>query len=187
MDAPQVVHFGVIDRERVDAYPVIFFAKAVLLEAVRGRMMLFRGKVSSAASTRLRATPNDLFTFLVDPRNTQQWMETVEYVSHSPQDRIRVGTESICKISLLGITVHARFRIMELDEPRSFIEEGSSGQFNYTGRFDFVASDAEGFTDVTWSVTIEYPTILPFGTSYIENVMSSELTRTLQNLHKVFC
>ena len=153
---------------------------------VRGRMMLFRGSVSSAASTRLQARQGDLFRFLVDPRNSQQWTETVEYVSHNPQGPIQVGTKLICKLSLLGVTIHVQFKIIELDEPSSFIEEGSSGPFNYRGRFDFVASSEEGFTDVTWNVTIEYPALLPFGTAYVEKIMSDELNRTLGNLHKLY-
>jgi carbon monoxide dehydrogenase subunit G len=148
--------------------------------------MLFRGRVSSAASTCLHARQSDVFRFLVDPRNTQRWIEAVEYISHSPQGPIRVGTESLCRIGFLGARIQARYRIVELDEPNSFFGEGSSGQFNYSGRFDFVASSKEGFTDVTWSMTIEYPAILPFGTSYVTHVTSGELKRTLQNLHKIY-
>jgi carbon monoxide dehydrogenase subunit G len=147
--------------------------------------MVSRRKVSSAASICLYARQSDLFKFLVDPRNTQRWIETVEYVSHKPQGPIRVGTEALCRVGFLGAKIHARHRIVELDEPNSFFGEGTSYKFNYSGRFDLATSIHKGFTDVTWSVVIEYPAILPFRASYVTHVISSELKRTLKNLRNI--
>ena len=148
--------------------------------------MVPRRKVSSAASICLHARQSNVFKFLVDPRNTQRWVKTVEYVSHRPQGPIRVGTEALCRIGFLGAKIQARYRIVELDEPNSIFGEGTSGQFNYSGHFDLAPSSQEGFTDVTWSVAIEYPAILPFGASYVTGVISGKLKRTLQNLHNIF-
>ena len=148
--------------------------------------MLPRRKVSSAASICLHARQSDVFKFLVDPRNTHRWMETVEYVSHRPQDPIRVGTEVLCRVGFLGTKNQARYKIVELDEPNFFFGEATSRRFNYSGRFDLAPSSQEGFTDVTWSVEIEYPAILPFGASYVTGAISGELKRTLQNLHNIF-
>lgn len=148
--------------------------------------MVSRGKISSAASICLHAKQDDVFKFLVDPRNTKRWVESVEYLMHRPQDPIRVGTEALCRVSFLGTKVQARYRIMELDEPNRVFGEATSGKLNYRGGFDLAASSQEGFTDVTWSVAIEYPAILSFNASYFTDVLTAELIRTLKNLHKIF-
>jgi carbon monoxide dehydrogenase subunit G len=148
--------------------------------------VFFRKKMSSAASVCLHGTQRDVFIFLVDPRNTQRWVETVEYVSHKPHGPIGVGTETMCRVEFLGAKIQARYRIVQLDEPKSFFGEGTSGSFNFGSRFELAPSKQEGFVDVNWSVAIEYPAILPFGASYVTGLVSSELKRTLQNLRKIF-
>ena len=147
---------------------------------------MFSKKVNSVASICLRAKQVDVFDFLVDPRNTQLWVNTVEYVSPTPDEPIRVGTLVSCRVEFLGARNQAQYKIMELDSPNCFVGMGSSGKFNYSNRFDLIPSAKAGFTNVTWNVTIEYPTILSFGSSYVTNLISSELQRKLENLHRVF-
>jgi carbon monoxide dehydrogenase subunit G len=143
-------------------------------------------KVSSAASTRVNARQNDVFEFLLDPRSTRRWNETVEYVSHRPEGAIRAGTVILCRIRFLGGSIQLPYRVVELDEPNSFSGEGSSGTFNYASCIRLITPTHEKCTDVTWSVTIEYPAILPFGSSYVTSRLSSELKRNLGNLRRIF-
>lgn len=148
--------------------------------------MMPKRKVSSAASTCVNAKQNDVFTFILDLRSTRRWNETVEYVSHRPEGAIRAGTIILCRIRFLGASVQLPYRVVELDEPNSFSGEGSSGTFNYGSYIRLITPSYEECTYVTWSVTIEYQAILPFGSSYVTSRLSSELKRDLRNLRRIF-
>jgi carbon monoxide dehydrogenase subunit G len=148
--------------------------------------MVLRRKVSSAASICLNAERNDVFKFLIDPKNTKRWNKAVEYVSHRPQGPIRVGTVASCRVGFLGTSIGLVYRIVDLDEPNSFLGEGSSSTFNYTSRFDLDSSSDGGRTDVTWSVAIEYSAILPIAASYVTREISSGINRNLAILRGLF-
>lgn len=147
---------------------------------------MLRGKVSSTASICVNAVQNDVFDFLVNPRNTARWNKALEYISHRPQDPIRVGTIILCRVRSLGTSIQLAFRIAELNEPNSFFGEGSSAGFSYSSRFELATSSQQGCTDVTWSVKIEYPAILSFGASYATSELSGELKRNLVSLRRIF-
>lgn len=148
--------------------------------------MIPRRKVSSTASIRLGAGQNDVFGFLIDPANTRRWNETVEYVSHRPNGAVRVGTVLLCRVSFMSAVIQLPYRITELDEPNSFSGEGASGMFSYSSRISLITPSHEVCTDVTWNVTIEYPAMLLFGSSYVTSRLSIELNRDLANLRGIF-
>ena len=148
--------------------------------------MLPRTKAIATASVRLGTNQDEIFAFLVEPKNTQLWNEAVKYVSHRPAGPIRPGSVVLCSVHFLGVTTQATYRYISIDSPDRCCGEGSSRYVTYRDRFELATPSIAGWTDVSWWVEIEYPSAFPLPASWVSDTITRELNAKLQALKEIF-
>lgn len=142
----------------------------------------------ATASIRVELAVENTFSFLINPQNAQLWIDTTQYISHTPSGQIRIGTLVECYVEILGHRTKARYRFTELSAPTRISGEGWSTGFRYKDTYDLSEvseGDQDGSTELRWQMTIEYPVFVPLGTSTVRDLMFKDMERRLSILKRI--
>ncbi len=71
----------------------------------------------------VESTRDDVFSFLINPKNTSQWLPGFSYVSHRPKGEVSVGSQVLCRVRAFGFTKNATFEFVAIDSPNFFRSE----------------------------------------------------------------
>lgn len=131
------------------------------------------------------ASRERIFSFLIDPKNTSQWLPELKYVSHRPRGEVEVGSEVLCRVSAFGFTRNATFRFSAIDPPSFFRSEGTSSGVAYRSEFLILGEDTEMHSTLNWKIEIKLPKLLPLGGQLVSNAMSKDMDKGIERIVKI--
>jgi uncharacterized membrane protein len=65
------------------------------------------------------ATPQEVWDVISDPRNLPHWNQHIHAVSGVPDRPLQVGDTYRTELRILGLPIHIRARVLELEPPRN--------------------------------------------------------------------
>lgn len=142
--------------------------------------MIARRAVSLTKHFTVAASRARVFSFLINPRNTSQWLTELKYVSHRPRGEVAVGSEVLCKVSAFGFTRNATFRFAAVDFPSFFRSEGASNGIAYKSEMLISGTNAEMASALDWTIEITLPKLLPLGDQLISNTISKDMDKGIE-------
>lgn len=145
-------------------------------------MLSVRRATTHIAAATIESDRNGLFEFLVDPRNTDRWLDGVRYISHRPPGPIALNSDVISSLPTGLGRLHARFRFTRLQYPSSFVIEGSAIGIQYTSTMDLAEGSNASQTNLTWTVSLSIPRSLKIGFDMAKGAINTKLSKQLQNL-----
>jgi carbon monoxide dehydrogenase subunit G len=141
--------------------------------------------ISQSKECRVEARRADIFSFLIDPRNTPKWLPEISYVSHRPSGEISTGTQVLCRVRAFGISRDTSFEFIDFKPPHKFTTGGVSDAIEYQSEFSLTDLSNNLETLLKWKIEVRLPFFFSLGNQLIASTLSRDMDRGLKEMQAI--
>lgn len=107
-------------------------------------------------STRIEASPDDVYGLVMDPGRLDEWVSIHDSLPEAPDGELRSGSTLTQRLRIAGRCFTVRWKVTEVDRPRRVVWEGR-GPVRTHARVVYELADRNGATRFSYLNEYELP------------------------------